>query len=72
MRWFSKEDRFQINLGDFNFAQKHRGKKPKSADNRIPVKLTRQHRVSKTGEVFHLTGRITPIVARFKLDTKSL
>ena len=72
MKWFPKEDTISLNLGELNFAKKTRGKKPISTEGIIPSRLTRRHCCSKVGEIFDLTGKITPIVASMKIDMQDL
>ena len=71
-RYFPKTDEIQLNIGELNFAPKQRGRKSTKNINKVPEKLTRRHCVSRVSEVFDLPGRVTPIVARFKLDLKSI
>ena len=72
MKWFVKEDKLSINIGDLNFAKKQRGKKPSNMINVIPKQLTRRHCSSKVSEIFDLTGKIAPIVASLKMDLQEL
>ena len=72
MKWFVKEDMLSINIGELNFAKKHRGKKPSSTINVIPSKLTRRHCASKVAEIFDLTGKNSPITASMKMDLQEL
>ena len=71
-RYFPKTDEIQLNIGELNFSTKQRGRKSTENINKIPEKLTRRHCVAKVSEVFDLAGRVTPIVARFKLDLRVL
>ncbi len=54
-----------------NFAKKRRGKKYGTITE-VPLKLTRVVCVSKVGEIFDLTGLLTPITATLKLDLHTL
>ena len=72
MKWFVKEDMISINIGELNFAKKHRGRKPSSTVNVIPSKLTRRHCASKVAEIFDLTGKVSPITASMKMDLQEL
>ena len=72
MKWYSKEDKISLNIGELNFAKKLRGKKPSSRINKIPEKLTRRHCVAKVPEIFDISGKLTPITAAMKLDLHEL
>ena len=61
-----------LDIGELNFAKKQRGKKPVKGRNTIPFNLTRRKCVSKVAEMFDLTGKITPITAKIKLDLHTL
>ena len=56
MRWFPKDDKLALNIGELNFAKKCRGKKSSNTVNIIPPKLTRRHCSSKVAEIFDLTN----------------
>ena len=71
MKWFSKDDYLQLDIGDLNFAKRCKGKHMVPEYN-IPEKLTRRQCVSKVAEVFDLTGMLTPITASMKLDLHTL
>ena len=71
MKWFSKEDYLQLDIGELNFAKRCKGKHAVPVL-KIPEKLTRRHCVSKVAEIFDLTGMITPITASMKLDLHTL
>ena len=60
-----------FNSEPINFAQKVRGRK---LENKIglPENLTMKDCVSLVGQVFDPTGRLTPIIAGFKLDISQL
>ena len=70
--WYPKSDQISIDVTKLNFAKKTRGKKPTIQVGVIPSKLTRRHCVSKVGEIFDITGKLTPITASFKLDLRNL
>ena len=72
MKWFVKEDMLSINIGEVNFAKKHRRKRPSSTINVIPSKLTHRHCASKVAEIFDLTGKVSPIKASMKIDLQEL
>lgn len=61
-----------LNIGELNFAKKHRGKKPANTSAIIPTKLTRRHCASKVAEVYDLSGRISPLIASMKIDLQEL
>ena len=72
-KWYTKEDKISLNLGDMIFTKKKRGKIPSDAViNTIPDKITRRHCVSKVAEVFELTGKFTPTTYGMKLDLHDL
>ena len=72
MKWFPKEDRLALNIGELNFAKKQRGKKSVQHQNIIPSKWTSRNCASKVAEIFDLTGKITPITAAMKMDLHTL
>ena len=72
MKWYPKDDLLSLDISELNFAKKLRGRKPESASNKVPEKLTRRHCVSKVAEIFDLTGKITPITSSLKLDLHEL
>ena len=72
LKWFVKEDKLSINIGDLNFAKKQRGKKPSNTMNVIPMKSTRRQCASKVAEIFDLTGKVSPITASLKMDLQEL
>ena len=72
MKWFPKEDMVSLDIGEFNFAKKQRGKKPVQGRNTISFNLTRRQCVSKVAKEFDLTGKITPITTTMKLDLHNL
>ena len=72
MKWHVKEDMLSLNIGELNFAKKHRGKKPANSTAIIPTKFTRRHCASKVAEVYDLSGRISPLIASMKIDLQEL
>ena len=72
MKLFVKEDMLSINIEELNFTKKHRGKKPSSTINVIPLKLARKHCTSKVAEIFDLTGKVSSITASMKMDLQEL
>ena len=72
LKWFPKGDFFKLNIGEQNFSQKLRGKKPTNTAGIIPENFTLRDCVSRTSEIFDPLGRIAPIVAGFKLDISLL
>ena len=62
LRWFSKKDYLKLNIGDFNFSKKLRGRKARSDLGVVPEKLTRRDCVSKVSEIFDPLGRVAPII----------
>ena len=71
-RWDPKNDTISFDIQDVNFAKKKRGKKETSSEGIVPEKLTRTHCASRTGEIFDISGKISPIVATFKLSLHEL
>ena len=71
LKWFPKDDYLMFNSEAINFAQKVRGRK---LENKIglPDNLTMRDCVSLVAQVFDPTGRLTPIIAGFKLDISQL
>ena len=65
-KWFSKTDKYSLNIGDQHFGKKVRGKI--SVQSVIPEKFSRRDCAGRVGEVFDLIGRIAPITVQFKLD----
>ena len=70
--WYSKQDEVSLNVSELNFGKKQRGKKSTNQIGVIPERLTRRHCVSKVGELFDITGKVTPLTASFKLDLHNL
>ena len=70
-RWFSKKDKFGLNIKGLNFARKRRGRKVERED-QIPSELTRLHCVSNVHGIFDLSGLKTPITANMKVDLHKL
>ena len=71
LKWYTKEDRISLNLGEMTSVKKQRGRRPAGSGG-IPDKLTRRQCVSKVAEVYDLVGKLTPIVAAMKLDLHEL
>ena len=71
MLWFSREDLIGLDIKELNFAKKRRGKKP-IVVKEIPKNLTKRHCASKLGEIFDLTGIVTPLIAGMKMDLHEL
>ena len=73
MKWHAKEDMLSLNIGELNFAKKHRGKKPANSRAIKPTKLIRLHCASKVAEVYDLSGRISSLIASsMKIDLQEL
>ena len=70
MRWEPEKDIISYDH-ELNFAKKRRGRTEGNITE-VPKKLTRRIVASKVGEVFDLTGLLTPIVATLKLDLHTL
>ena len=71
MVWRPKDDMIWLDIKELNFATKQRGRKVKMMKD-IPERLTRRQCASKVSEVFDLTGMLTPIIAKMKLDLHQL
>ena len=69
--WFPKDDYIMFNSEAINFAQKVRGRKLENKTG-LPENLTMRDCVSLVAQVFDPTGRLTPIIAGFKLDISQL
>ena len=69
--WYPKEDTIALNVKKLNFAKKQRGRKT-VAIHEIPDKLTPGDCRSKVGEIFDMTGLLTPITAPMKVDLHKL
>jgi Pao retrotransposon peptidase. len=50
-----------------NFAKKYRGRKPTQISS-VPINLTRRQCSSKLGELYDITGIVTPFIATMKMD----
>ena len=72
LKWFPKDDFISLNIPEINFSKKNRGKKAKEMIGKIPEKITRRDCVSKVAEVYDPLGKVTPIVAGFKIDLSQL
>ena len=68
MKWFPKEDKIALNIGELNFGKKIRGKKPCIVKGLIPEEFTKRDCVGKEAEIFDILGKITPITGSMKLD----
>ena len=71
LKWQSKEDVISLDIKPLNFGKKYRGKWVNNI-NTVPLNLTRRDCVSKVGEIFDISGLITPITATLKLDLHDL
>ena len=71
LKWFPKGDYLMVNVGKLNFSRKVRGRKSESS-NDIPEDLTMRDCVGKVAEFFEPFGKLTPIVAGWKLDISYL
>ena len=71
LRWFPKGDFFMVNIDAHNFSRKVRGRKSVLGKG-IPDDLTMKDCVTKVAEIFEPLGRLTPIMAGFKLDISRL
>ncbi|XP_066917852.1 uncharacterized protein [Clytia hemisphaerica] len=67
LKWYPKEDTLSIDVQDLNFAKKYRGRKPTSISD-IPTNLTRRQCSSKLGELYDISGIVTPFIATMKMD----
>ena len=71
LKWFPKGDFIMPNIGDLKFPDRVKGKRsPKILG--IPDSFTMRDCVSKVAEIFDPVGKITPIIAGFKLDISAL
>ena len=61
-KWWSEEDLVGFDVKQLNFARKSRGRKV-DVRSEIPKKLTRRICCSKVGEIFDMSGLLTPITA---------
>ena len=68
LKWYCKEDYLKLNIGEFNFPKKLRGRKVLSDVGKVPEKFTRRDCVSKVSEVFDPLGQGAPIIGGMKLD----
>ena len=71
MKWFSKDDFLMLNMSDFSFCKKVRGRKVNKMTD-FPTKLTLTDCASIVGQIFDPSGRCAPLVAGFKLDLSHL
>ena len=72
MKWFCKSDTLRLNIGDFNFSTKSRGRKDKAASGVMPEKLTRSNCQGKFSEIFDPLGLAVPVTCGFKVDLQDL
>ena len=73
LRWYTKVDRFSLNIPDLNFTKKRRGRKTETDKvGQIPETFTRRNCAGRIGEVHDLLGRVTPVMCGFKLDLREL
>ena len=68
LRWFPKGDFIQLNIKELNFNKKIRGKKSNKNVGVILGILTKRDCVSRTSEIFDISGKIAPLTAGLKLD----
>ena len=71
LKWCPKDDYLMFNSESINFAQKIRGRKLESKID-YPENLTMRDCVSLVDQIFDPTGRLTPIIAGFKLNISQL
>ena len=71
LKWYPKEDTLSIDVQELNFAKKHRGRKP-TLISTIPMNLTRRQCSSKLGELYDISGLVTPFIATMKMDMKQI
>ena len=69
--WWPEEDVIGFDIQALNFARKTRGRKV-NVRTKIPKKLTRRICCSKVGEVFDMSGLLTPITGTWKIDFHDL
>ena len=72
LKWFPKGDYLKLNIGDFNFSKKLRGRKAQSDPGKVPDNLTRRDCVGKVSEVFDPLGKVAPIIGGMKIDMHEL
>ena len=72
MKWFPLEDTLSLDVNKLNFGKKSRGKKLIASEGVIPDVITKWHCVTRTAEIFDITGEITPITAKMKMDLHEL
>ena len=71
-KWDPERDVLMLNIGDFNFSRKVRGKKNEDARGVIPERLTRRQCLGKASEIFDPRGFAVPITSGFKIDLRGL
>ena len=62
----------KLNIGDFNFSRRLRGRKAQCCTGKEPEFLTRRDCVSKVSEVFDPLGNVVPIIGGMKIDMHEL
>ena len=67
MKWFPKLDVLSLNIGEWNFGKKNRGKKSTQLDGLLPDKFTKRDCAGRIAEIFDLLGKFTPITTGLKL-----
>ena len=72
MKWFPKLDVLSLNIGEWNFGKKNRGKKSTQLNGLLPDKFTKRDCAGRIAEIFDLLGKFTPITAGLKLDLSEL
>ena len=72
MKWFSREDKLSLKIGELNFGKKARGKKPGKKYGLVPKDFIRRTCVGKVAEIFDLLGKVTPLTCGMKLDLREL
>ena len=74
MKWFSRVDWIGLDINEvLNFAKKSRGKKAVVVLlTDIINQLTKRHCAAKLGEIFDLSGLVTPLIAGMKVDLHEL
>ena len=71
MKWYAEKDFLMLNMSDFSFSRKFRGRKIEKITD-LPEKLTLTDCASIVGQIFDPCGKVAPLVAGFKLDLSHL
>ena len=71
-KWFCKGDFVKLNIKEFNFNKKCRGRKAKSDAKLASDDITMLNCQSVVGEIFDLLGHVAPIVGGLKIDLSIL